>query len=186
MKLRCARGVVELLAQTAQLIWPVVRGAALPLRIEAPVLRPLFLQNTGASNLMSALDAASASLALESLLKLSAQVRFVTLAVGGDLAASNVRMKAFVLRRLNEHNATSEVNKVLFLDVICLVHVLTRCTINTLKLKSVIPRAYAISWILRLADVKCGFHCGRCQFKPRRYTSSPAYNDHTKTWTFTK
>eukprot|EP00974_Lingulodinium_polyedra_P018597 1801095-Lingulodinium_polyedra.AAC.1 len=94
--LRSSRGVLELLAQTCQLVWQEPLGLTesgvdgLAWRREDLIARPQAMADTKAGTYFSAIDQAFPELSLAKLCEMNAKVRFVCMVMGGDLASSNI------------------------------------------------------------------------------------------------
>ena len=98
-------GILETLAQTVQIIYPSKCGSFVQVRRRKLRSPTCFLQNSTGSNMLAALEASPAALSIANLLKLARTgLKFIFLAIGADLAASNGRMKCEVARRLHAHN----------------------------------------------------------------------------------
>ncbi len=146
-KMRMKTGVVEMLAQTAYLEWEGLEGV----RRERPVLPTRFIQRANASNEFAAVEGALRSFGAQGLMKLAAAVAFVLLAVRGDSAPSNIRMKSWIQQQIEEFNRTPVSGKVLFIDVFCIGHMLMNIISREFKLVSLVPRSYNISYTFRYA-----------------------------------
>lgn len=161
LKLRCKRGVLELLAQSATIAWEEeasltdgrYEGHAsrpMALRVEQPSLPPVFLERGNASTELSALDEALPAFSIAKLKALTAKVPWVMLHLVGDSAASNQRLKAFVELEAHNHNITSDhAGKLLVVDSGCIGHILVGILVKTFQLSKTIPRCYNLSYTFR-------------------------------------
>jgi len=87
------KGVVELFGQSARVVWPEGDGSW---RHEQPIIRPAFLQRANASTELEAMNRGIPDLSVDGLIKLSSVIPFIAVAVVGDMAGANVRMKGFI------------------------------------------------------------------------------------------
>ena len=77
LRMRMRRGVLELLGQTAKLVWPEFPTPEFrSTRIEDIILAPVFLENSGASNQMTAFDEILPELSLDELLQMTKHLRW--------------------------------------------------------------------------------------------------------------
>ena len=89
--LKCKRGVLELLGQTATICWEDSTGKKF---VEKPLIKPVFIQRANASNEYGALQNELSPLNIGALMDIARNgTEFVLLLVRGDMAASSVRMK---------------------------------------------------------------------------------------------
>lgn len=97
--LKPRRGVVELLGQSMGIHWcEHDANGTRRWTSEMPVVRPLVIDACSASTLASALDAGAPAFALKNVFAAARHLAYLALVYGGDLASSNVRFKAFVLK----------------------------------------------------------------------------------------
>jgi hypothetical protein len=105
---------------------------------------------------------------MESLFKMNESIPWIMLVLVGDMASSNVRLKAHVENMVLAHNARNKEaerlevlgvtddppvvckrGRCLFVDVFCLGHVFIGIIVKTFKLQQLIPRCYSISFTFR-------------------------------------
>jgi len=157
LKLRCRHGVVEMLAQSLKLVWPHeahLVDARYPAgklvdRVEEVIVPPVFLERATAANQFAALEDVFPDMNLETLFKMAKSTKFILLALPGDNAASNVRLKAHVVKLVGEFNASSTHGKILTLDIICGTHIIMGFIVRTFRLSSLIPRCYSLNFTMR-------------------------------------
>ena len=161
LRLRCKRGVCELLAQTALIVWE--EDAALTdqrfanaetqpklIRTERPCLAPVYMERASASNEYAAYTDVLKPLDVERLKILTRTVKWVVLSNIGDYASSNVRMKAFMEMQAHEHNTTGNTfGKLLLLDIGCMGHVAIGIVVKTFLLEKLIPKCYNLGFTFR-------------------------------------
>ena len=81
---------------------------------------------------------------------------FVMLALRGDGAASNARLKAYVLQQIMGRNAQADdKGLVLVVDITCHVHALMAIMTKESRLKKVIPKCYSLNWTFRFPPRLC-------------------------------
>lgn len=97
-------GIVELLAQSCVVAWPVSPTQVSIREIHLP---PRFMGDCTASTLFASLEHADKTLELEKLFELTASVDFVVLFVGSDLASQCQRVKQAIAARVLKHNKIS-------------------------------------------------------------------------------
>ena len=160
-KRRCKVGVLECLGQTAQLVWrepaaltdaSSTRADELVTRIEEPVIPPRYLASAKASCQFEAFEGVLPELSIEALKDLSQYIKYVALACTYDNSSPNGRMTAYIESLVLEHNdaaASRNVDhRILFLVIICVGHILTRAVIGTFGYVQLIPKCYAIAFVI--------------------------------------
>ena len=148
LRMRCKRGVIELLAGTLKLVWPGEAGV----EQEKVPLHPVFLMHSNASTMFSAIleDTDVSMINLAELKAMTVHVEWVLLAIMTDSARANDRMKAKIQALFHDHNKTSgHPGKLLFLDLWCNGHSIMRQIIKTFRLTCIIPRLYALNFTFR-------------------------------------
>ena len=145
-------GVCEFLGQTASICW----ADRFERRIEKPILPPVFIDRANASCEFSALEASLKGFDLQSLFQMADTTPFVMLALRGDGAASNARLKAYVLQQIMGRNAQADdKGLVLVVDITCHVHALMAIMTKESRLKKVIPKCYSLNWTFRFPPRLC-------------------------------
>ena len=142
-------GTVELLGQTCRCSWAV--GDTLV--TEKPVVQPVFLGRTTASNIFSALEATLPFVSLPALKALTARVRRVFLVLTGDLCPSNTRVKHAIAYAIAVHNSEAEAKGhgvIVMVDVNCNSHIIHTVVEKIFALQSFIPRMHAIAFSLSI------------------------------------
>jgi hypothetical protein len=155
--LYCKSGVLELLAQTVKMSWKEssdltsnAHSGELVHRTETIIIPPLLMDNTKASTEWAAVDGAVPSLNLDHLKKMTEFVRFVLIMLLGDNSSSNARVRAYVHHAVAMHNSAKErYGKLMMLEQICMGHIITRAVIITFGYVSLIPKCYALYFVLR-------------------------------------
>jgi len=140
-------GVLELLAQSTKLVWQEGKNIE---RVEQPICAPCFIQRANASTELHALEQALPGLDLQSLTDLTQYVPFIILAIVGDKAAANIRLKSHLLGQVLKHNATGKAKgKLLMLDIFCIGHVLVGIFVKVFSLTALIPKCYALNFVFK-------------------------------------
>ena len=154
-------GIVETMAQTNSLTWPVQHGPGGFISTNTAELKfPLrFVEDTTSSTMFACLDQADPELSWSALLGLMADVKLLILFVCSDLAESNGRLKLEFARRAHEHNLQASkpgscMGFILFLDGVCLSHVIHREIEMTFASNLLIPKLYATAFSCNLPNMQ--------------------------------
>lgn len=144
------KGTVELLGQTLRCAWMVSKHTV---TIEEPVVLPVYVPRTTASNLFSALEATCPFVKLDNLFKLTHHMQWVVLVLTADLCGANSRMKHAIAYRVALHNAEACAaghGVVMIVDVSCSSHIIHGVVEKTFAFNSFIPNMHAIAFSMSI------------------------------------
>ena len=84
------------------------------------------------------------------LCKFADKIPFILTIYTADMASSNTRLKSYILSKILDNNAENAGRGcVMLIDVVCTVHVITRCVIKTFRYSQLIPRCFSLCWTMR-------------------------------------
>lgn len=154
-------GIVESMGQTGFLAWPAQQGPGGFISVSSAELSfPLrFVEDTTSSTMFACLDQSEPDLSWNALLDMMFDVKLLVLFLGSDLAESNGRLKMEFVRRVCEHNLQaskpgSGLGFILFLDGICISHLIHREIEQTFASNLLIPKLYATAFSCNLPNMQ--------------------------------
>ena len=142
-------GVLQCMAQTFRLSWLEFGDKGFPvLRMEQPVISPIWMAGKGSSCTWSALEKSGPQMQWDDITKMAMKLGVVVLCLGGDLDSGNVRVKHFFGQQAKEFNDDLASNgcKVLILDVMCASHIIHRITEVAFETTTLIPSLHATAF----------------------------------------
>ena len=145
-------GVVELMGQTAQMIWPKVEGKIVVENRKQFQVMPLFLRQTTGSCQLAALEQGMPELSLSSLIDMTKTMKCIVVNLSSDLAPSCQRLKFAVAERMLSHNAsvllrTQGQDVIILIDSQCVGHILHTIAEKVFSHTTLMPNLHSTAWL---------------------------------------